>query len=252
MKKILVIVVAFIGFSLSANAQFNIGVKGGLNVSSFSGLNEMSVNKNDMSESLEQSSRAGFHLGVNVQYMFTPQIGVESGLFYSRLGAKITSKYAENSYDTFFRVEEEITANPSYLQLPLSVLYKFNLGQGFYLYPSVGLYVGCGIGGKLTTVYEWEYTINSYWGFTDSGSGEEQHNMFGENYIEYLDDDVKIFNRLDAGFIGGLTLQYSKFTLGFGYEQGFATVNRKYKGEYFFGDTALKNRNIKVSIGYFF
>jgi len=63
------------------------------------------------------------------------------------------------------------------------------------------------------------------------------------------------------GLTVGLTLQYSKFTIGLGYEQGLTNFDNfdkidKIIGGYDYSDDAkflrLKNRNIKFSVGYFF
>ena len=74
MRKILIIAAVLIGFSFSASAQVNWGMKAGLNISSFSGFGEYDRTWRGAdwreSQSVEQSSKTGFHVGVNMQYMF--------------------------------------------------------------------------------------------------------------------------------------------------------------------------------------
>lgn len=226
---------------MTANAQLTWGVKAGLNVSSFSGFKGISETDDDCSLSTEQSGKAGFHVGVDVQYMFSPQIGIESGLFYSTLGSKITGTVKSESDLEIV----EFSFNPSYLQLPISVLYKFNVGQDLYIYPSLGLYAGYGLSGKIT--------IND----TDTYGGEthkdkEEWNLFKKTKYEDGEEEAAPANRFDMGLTVGLTLQYSKFTFGIGYERGFSELNKEeeFGGDFFEGK--MKNQNFKVSIGYFF
>jgi hypothetical protein len=97
----------FMAMAMTANAQLQWGVKAGLNVSSYHEYDD------------DLSNKAGFHVGVATQYLFTPQVGIETGLYYSTLGAKSTWEEKGGSYS----YKEETTINPSYLQLPVSVLY---------------------------------------------------------------------------------------------------------------------------------
>ncbi len=192
----------FMALAITANAQFNWGIKAGLNVSSFRGD----------SSPYELDNKTGFHAGINMQYMFTPQIGLESGLYYLSLGAKAT----RNS-DSF---KQTATFNPSYLQVPISFLYKFNLGRDMCIYPSLGWYFGYGIAGKV-----------SY----DNSDGESHK----ENVFDYL-------NRFDMGLTTGLNFQYSKFLFGLGYDCGMANAGGD-KLEF-----SPYNTNFKASIGYSF
>jgi len=223
--------------AITANAQLNWGVKAGLNVSSFSGIETRNETDGNSSYSSEQGNKAGFHLGVNMQYMFTPQVGIESGLFYSTLGTKLTSSEKEERYT--YKSEDKI--NTSYIQLPIAVLYKFNVGQDLYLYPSLGLYAGYGLNSKVK--YEGKETYNG-----ETEKWTEEYSLFKES-DEW--DEIPA-NRFDMGLAAGLTLQYSKFTIGLGYEQGLTTFDKKLDEDYSFSEKGLKNRNLKVSVGYFF
>lgn len=232
----------FMALAITANAQLNFGVKAGLNVSSFSGFKEFHEEEDGYSRDVEQGNKPGFHLGVDVQYMFTPQLGIESGLFYSTLGTKVTGtgKYRSSVYKT------EVSINPSYLQIPVSILYKFDLGQDLYIYPSAGLYFGCGLGGKM-----------------EEKTGEEKRSLDlfsklseSDNVADELVGEV-IANRFDVGLNVGLTLQYSNFTVGLGYEQGLSSLlnGKLFNEEEGYIPNAMKdskNRNFKVSVGYFF
>jgi len=214
----------FMVVAISAHAQLDWGIKAGLNLSTFSGFKAPAPE-------VEQSMTYGFHAGLAVQYMFTPQVGIESGLFYTVLGSKITGTVP---------VQKGVcTFNPSYIQLPVSLLYKFKLADDLYLYPSLGLYAGYGIGGKWKAVY------------TGIVNFENEKNLFGKVEADGSIIEVSA-NRLDIGLTAGITLQVNRITIGAGFDQGLSTFAEGLKPKSAFGEGAFKNRNIKVSIGYFF
>jgi hypothetical protein len=106
----------------------------------------------------------------------------------------------------------------------------------------VGLYAGYGIGGKIKGEETSDYT-----GETETRT--EKVNFLGESNLE----KEEYTNRFDLGLTLGLTLQYSKFTFGLGYDYGFLKVdNKNDDDEFFLSKDGLSNRNFKVSVGYFF
>ena len=258
MRKILIIAAVLIGFSFSASTQVNWGIKAGLNISSFSGFGEYDrtwcgVDWRE-SQSLEQSNKLGFHVGVNMQCMFTPQAGIESGLFFSTLGSKTTQTHRNNDFYDIYSSRSKLAINPMYLQLPVQLLYKINLTQNIYLYPSAGLYFGYGIGGKIK--HEWEERINNNLFRTIN----EERNVFEENFVDGYDEALEYANRFDMGLIAGLTFQYSKVIFGISYLQSLTTFPKRFEGESPTGLSegsmlhydSLRNRNVQISVGFFF
>jgi opacity protein-like surface antigen len=214
----------FMSVAVVANAQLNLkwGVKAGLNLSSIS---------NFATDDEDDKMKAGFHVGAFGQYMFTEQLGVEAGLYYSLLGAK--SEFSESDDD--YSSESKTTANASYLQLPITAFYKFNINKNLSIYPSVGLYLGYGIGGKVKT----EYSDVALDDIDDSESGSYKDDFF-------IDEDGIKHNKFDFGLTFGLNLQYGHFIGGVGYDLGLTKIN-----DYTL-DKDLKNRNFKISVGYVF
>jgi hypothetical protein len=214
-------IVAFFAVAVSASAQFKLGVKAGFNASTIDGMksNEYKVNY-----------RPVFSVGVLAQCMMSEKFGLETGLYYTTLGANATEMlwYDENN-----DLEVDVKLSPSYLQLPVSLLYKFNVGQDLYLYPSLGLYVGYGIGGKIkVSGGVGDITVSEDTDYFGKSGGEEEW-----------------ANRLDAGATIGLNLKFNKFLIGLGYELGLLKINKE-KAE---GDEKnWYNGNIKVSVGYLF
>ena len=215
MKTKVLFFVAFFAIAISASAQFNVGVKAGFNASTVSGSDE---------DGAKPSHRPGFHLGVMAQYMVTENFGFESGLYYTTLGVNVSAEYEG--------VDIEMKMNPSYLQLPITALYKFKVGEDLSLYPSAGIYLGYGIGGKIKMVDE-----------SNGITGTLETNFFGKVAGETY------MNRFDAGAVLGLNLQYNKYVIGLGYDYGLLRLNKEKAGS---GEKDGFNRNIRVSVGYFF
>lgn len=198
------------------NAQgVKFGVKGGLNISSLSDYEHFISEHEDA----ELDNKAGVYAGVFTQIYFTTHFGIETGLFYSMLGGQDK----ENDHYEHYKV----TANPSYLQIPVTAIYKFNLPAGFSIYPSVGVYGGYGLSGKIKT----GGTIGSI----DILPGT----------IDYFDVFARKF---DFGATAGLNIGYRKFVLGTAYDRGLIRVN---KDKIPYDDNAF-NSNFRITLGYIF
>ena len=211
---------------ITANAQLDWGIKAGVNLSAFSGFVAPA-------SEVEQSILSGFHAGLTMQYMFTSQMGIETGLLYSILGSKITG--------TLPNVKGECTLSPSYLQLPVSLLYKLKLADDLYLYPSLGLYAGYGMGGKWKAVYSGSINL------------QFEGNLFKEDApaSNPLSPAISA-DPIDFGFTAGLTFQVNRITLGFGFEQGLSQFDKELAPQNIFGEGGWSNQNIRVSLGFFF
>ena len=211
MKTKILVLAAFCVVVITANAQFSIGVKGGLNVSSIQEFGPYSLDE-----------KAGVHAGIMAQYMFNKNVGLESGLYYSMMGGK----EKEKDYDNPNRIDDyKALANPSYLQMPLYAIYKFNLSEDLRLYPSLGVYFGYGLDGKIDV------------------KGIEDGNDITMKGDFFNDDN----NRFDIGAGVGLNLQYKKVVFGLGYEHGLMKIN---KYDYPYEEDNSYNSNVKLSIGF--
>ena len=132
-KLFLIALLAMFGFS--AMAQETEGISFGLR----GGVNFQNINGDDNSgDKLENDLLTGFHAGVVVQVPVAPEFFFQSGLLFTTKGAK-----ADDFQDTGLSVE----LKPSYIELPLNLLYKPLLGQG-HLLLGFGPYLAYGIGGK--------------------------------------------------------------------------------------------------------
>ena len=223
MKKFLLLA-AFIAPAFFLSAQkINWGVRGGLNISSLSDY-EMPIYQRPSGsfECSELDNRLGAYAGAFAQFALSGNLGLETGLYYARLGGK------DKEYDDERGSIEQykIDANPSYLQLPVALYYKFNITDKFKIYPSAGLYAGYGLTGNL----------------------KQQGSVGGipiDSKAKYFDNFA---NKFDLGLTVGLNIEYSKFILGIHYDRGFTRVN---KTEILYGDNAY-NSNVRCSLAYLF
>lgn len=113
-----------------------------------------------------------------------------TGLFYNMPDGQDK----ENDYSEQYK----ITTNPSYLQIPVTAIYKFNLPADFSIYPSVGVYAGYGLSGKMK--------INGRIGNRDISSEIHYFNSFARKF--------------DFGATIGVNIGYKHSILGTAYDRG--------------------------------
>ena len=125
--------------TVAVQAQIGFGVLGGVNFQNING-------KNSSGDKLENGLLPGFHAGVNVNIPIAPDFYFQPGLLFSLKGAKNEffnpPLKAAGDYTTTTRL--------SYIELPLNLLFRPQLGNGYILL-GFGPYVAYGITGKETT-----------------------------------------------------------------------------------------------------
>lgn len=214
MKKILLTVMTLVVCVSLHGQQVRFGVKGGLQMSS---LGDYDYPLGEW-EDAELENKLGLYAGIFSHIYLTKNLGLETGLFYAQLGGR----EKENDFDERY----EIKANPSYLQVPLSVFYQFNLPKQIRVYPSLGVYGGYGLAGKMKA----EGNVYA----VDITSSEDYFDVFA--------------NRFDFGGTAGIQIGTKRFLIGASYDYGLVKVNKE---ETPYRDNAF-NRNVRFSIGYFF
>ena len=214
MKKLtLLFVFAAAAMSLQARS-FEWGIRAGVNVSSLGEFDLPIAERED--SGLE--GKPGIYAGLFGQFRVSGNWAIETGLFYAQMGGRNKENDRNEAY--------KVTADPAYLQLPVSVFYRFNLTDRFSLYPSLGVYAGYGLSGNMTV----EGTVNS----EDVGMKADYFDKFAE--------------RLDLGVTAGANARYGRFILGLHYDQGITRVN---KTKVPYGDNAL-NSNFRAALSFVF
>jgi hypothetical protein len=215
--KILSVLIAVIITAFSAQAQdsgIRVGILGGVNLQNLTG-------EDGNGDKLENKLTPGFHAGVNLMIPIAPDFNFQPGLLFSGKGAKAD----EGTMDATIKL--------SYIELPLNLLYRAQLGEGFVMI-GFGPYVGYGIGGKVKF------------------EGAEIDVKFKNEVSSSDPDNVAYFKGFDAGaniFVGyemssGLFLQLNS-------QLGLLNINSDYAGET--GDSGTtKNTGFGLSVGYRF
>jgi hypothetical protein len=115
-----------------------------------------------------------------------------------------------------------VTETINYLTLPVNLAYKFDLGLAGTLFPFAGPYVGYALSGNYK-----------------EGSESVKIN-FGSDEDEY--------KALDFGLNFGLGYQFEKLLFRLQYNLGLSNIGNVIEG----ADYSVKNKNVAVSVGYFF
>jgi hypothetical protein len=194
------------------------------------GVNFQNLNGKDMSgDKLENEMLLGFHAGVNVQIPIAPQFYFQPGLIFSTKGAKNTT--------TILGVDYTTTTKLSYVEMPLNLVYKAMLGNGYFML-GFGPYIGYGIGGKVTT---------------EGGDISLDQDIEFQNVVETGDDlTVPYYKALDFGgnIFAGYEMSNGIFAR-FNTQLGMVKINPEYK---ILPDdeSIVKNTGFGLSLGYRF
>ena len=177
MKKLkLSLVIAFLGVISLVGAQTaSLSVKGGLNMSNFYG-----------DELTDKNMKPGFHIGLGADLGLTPNLFLQTGLFFSTKGAKYTDSGS-------------VTVTANYLQLPLHLAYKIDVTPGTKVVLHAGPYVGYGIGGKMKV---------------------------GTVSIDTFHKDLGLLKPFDVGAGIGVGAEFGKILVDLGWDMGLTNIAR--------------------------
>jgi len=218
----------FLMSAMAMQAQVDLGLLGGVNFYNMNG-------KDGDGDKYSNGLLIGFHAGFNANIPVAPQFYFQPGLLFSVKGSKndlgIIPVKSSGDFPTVTKL--------SYVEMPLNLLYRAQLGEGYILL-GFGPYVAFGIGGKETT----EYGSNTF-----------------EKTVEFKSTVVSSDNLLTTAF-------YKRFDAGanihFGYETSmgiFLQLNAQLglldiRPEYYWDGTdskaAIRNTGFGLSAGYRF
>lgn len=227
MKTKLISIVLLLLISVSAAmaqgpGKMSVGILGGVNFQNLNG-------KDFTGDKLENDLIVGFHAGVNVQIPVAPEFYFQPGVLFSTKGAKHTGDVLGTDYTG--------TTSISYIEVPLNLVYKGLLGNGYVLL-GLGPYVGYGIMGKVKA---------------EGGSVSTDQDIEFKNVVELGDDPlVPYFKAFDAG--GNIFFGYEMLSGIFAQlnaQLGMLNINPEYKA---IPDdkSSIKNTGFGFSLGYRF
>lgn len=198
--------------------KISFAILGGVNFQNLNG-------KNFSGDKLENEMILGYHAGVNVQIAIAPDFYFQPGLLFSTKGAKNSTGSITSTYKL------------SYIELPLNLVYKAALGNGYFML-GFGPYVGYGIMGNAKS---------------EGGSLSYDSKIEFKNVVELSDPlTVAYFKALDAGgnIFAGYEMQSGLF-FQLNTQLGMIKINPEDKR--IPGDkSVVKNTGFGVSLGYHF
>lgn len=182
MKKIVLTAVfalaAVLGTGIYAQNPVEVGVKGGLNISNFTG---------DIDNA---RGKAGFNIGLTLDYELAPSIYLMTGIEYTLKGANADDEGSSANM------------NIGYIQVPIHLGYKMPIAPETNFVIHAGPYLA----------YATKATIDY---------GDVSVNWFGDDY-----DNSSKPNRFDAGLGAGVGLEFGRIVLGLDVDYGLVNINQ--------------------------
>lgn len=185
MKKIkLSFIIAFLGIVSFVGAQpASISIKAGPNMSNYYG--------DDLTD---KNVKIGFLAGLGADLAFSPNMSLQTGLFFSAKGAEFSDR------DNGDWIDANVNAN--YLQIPIHLAYKIEVTSATKIVFHAGPYAAYGIGGKM-----------------ELGSLE----------MDTFDKDLGL-KPFDAGLGLGVGAEFGSFLIDLGWDMGLTNISRDNDG----------------------
>lgn len=133
--KAIALIAACMLTGLLSQAQSKKAATGGSSFGIRAGVNFQNLNGEFLGTDMDNKIKTGFNIGVNAEIPLADEFYLQPGLLFTTKGADLD----DNNNGKF---------NISYLELPVTFLYKPLLGTG-HLLLGVGPYAGYAIGGKI-------------------------------------------------------------------------------------------------------
>ncbi len=216
---ILTLTASFAMAQMPANPRTAFGVLGGVNLQTLNG-------KDYTGDKLENDMIVGYHAGLNIQIPIAPEFYFQPGVLFSTKGAK-------NETAPVTR-----TINLSYIEVPLNLVYKGMLGNGYVLV-GFGPYAGYAFSGK----DKYEGGSVSYTNDIEFKNELDASDPLTNTYFKAFDAGANVF----AGYemAGGLFFQLNT-------QLGLLKINpedNRLPGD---NKSEVKNTGYGVSLGYRF
>lgn len=213
LRMTLVALALAVGVTVSAQEKkVELGVKGGMNISNFSG----DVQNTD--------AKIGFNVGVTLDYAFTNELYLLTGLEFTTKGAKTNVSESEYEYQNGYGYEHiEVikgTFNPMYLQIPIHIGYKLDVTENTKLVFRAGPYIAYGVGGKVSA---------------KQANEKESIGIFRTGLMK----------NFDFGLGLGVGAEFGKIGVNLGYDFGIINTWDVNEG-------SVRNGNFAISLGYKF
>jgi hypothetical protein len=173
------------------------------------------------------SNTTGINIGINYDIELSENLYFEPGLFYSSKGYVINDK------------DEQDKLKLSYLDFPLLIKYKTEIGDDLFLIGKFGPSVSMGVGGSYSECED-----------TDCHTDNVQF----VNVVKEIERDTEYFRPFDYGINFGVGATYNNFEFGFNYYLGLNDIGSDYKfdGTLYEDDDVFRHRVFSINLGYRF
>jgi hypothetical protein len=201
------------------------GVKGGVNFSNML-IKESELYVPYNTSVANPKMKIGFHIEGVIEYPVFDLFSIESGLFLTTLGTKLTTEEPFGATTLITKAKH----NLYYLGIPLAAKVPFSI-KGLDFYGSVGGYAGIGLMGNADTISTFGDLKETTKGKIAWGSEQGVDNL----------------KRFDYGLTFGAGMKYNSCQIGVFYNLGLANISSDSE----IGSIA-KNRFLGISVGYMF
>jgi hypothetical protein len=235
MKKI-VLVLAMVAVVGAVCAQgLSLGIKGGANMSNLYGK-----------EVKDTKMKLGFNVGVAADYEFESNVAIQSGLYFTTKGAKLSSTNIDQKVgDIKLSGTVDKTANAMYLQVPLHLAYKIDVTPGARVVLHAGPYAAYGVGGKISGKSTVKVSGNVP---ADQKAAVDaalkQINASTTTSVNTFDKKMG-YKPFDAGVGIGVGAEFGSLLVDLGWDMGLLNISRN-------KDVNVKNQNAHLAVGFKF
>ena len=235
MKKI-VLALAMVAMVGAVSAQgLSLGIKGGVNMSNFYGK-----------EVKDTKMKLGFNVGIAADYEFESNVAIQSGLYFTTKGAKLSSTNIDQKVgDIKLSGTVDKTANAMYLQVPLHLAYKIDVTPGARVVLHAGPYAAYGVGGKISGKSTVKVSGNVP---ADQKAAVDaalkQINASTTTSVNTFDKKMG-YKPFDAGVGIGVGAEFGSLLVDLGWDMGLLNISRN-------KDVNVKNQNAHLAVGFKF
>lgn len=175
---------------------------------------KVGMSMTNLTGDMDGDMKIGYNVGVGMDYAFSEDWSLLSGLNFTGKGAK----------------DEGVKVKMNYVELPILAAYKFALGENMKFVVNAGPYLAVGLGGKMTVDGEDGGSVKL---FSKEDGAEEA-----------------LMKRFDLGIQYGIGLEVGEhYLVNLTGQNGFINpLNDKVWGE----ELSTKNMAFSISVGYRF
>ncbi|MGI6572507.1 MAG: outer membrane beta-barrel protein [Fermentimonas sp.] len=135
--KLIIAILCFVT-AVAANAQLKVGFRAGGNISNFL-----------MDNYIDKTNKLGLQGGITAEYMYSPNMGIQTAFLYSEKGTKMYI-HKEESLNPNGKIDYTLFIIPKlgYLELPLHLVYKAAIAADSRISFSAGPYLAYGLSSR--------------------------------------------------------------------------------------------------------